>query len=103
MFGILIQHHSFRPKYSIKKCVPSSLLFNLYSGRIFNDSQKDTSPGIKIIGVLLNPIRYTDETHTICNRMDGFQKLVNNMRVRGSDRGLNINVDKTNLMIFMHK
>lgn len=81
-------------------CILSPLLFNLYSDKIFKDALEDTDYGIKVNGVLLNTIRYADDTLIMCDSMEGLQDLMNRISLSGSKMGLNINVSKTKFMIF---
>jgi len=51
--------------------VLSSLLCNLYLDKIFKEASEHTEYGVKVNGVLLNTIRYADDTWIICNSMEG--------------------------------
>lgn len=81
-------------------CVLSPLLFNLYSDKIFKEALEGTEHGIKVNGVLLNTIRYADDTLIICDSMEGLQHLIDKISSTGVDLGLNINTSKTKFMVF---
>lgn len=60
----------------------------------------DTNHEIKMNGVVLSKIRYAGETLIMCASMDGFQQIINKIKVSGTDMGLNINLGKTKFMTF---
>lgn len=76
------------------------MLFNLYSDKIFKDTLVDVEYGIKVNGVVLNTIRYAEDTLIKYDSLEGLQQLVNRVNRAGQDSGLNIIIRKTKLMVF---
>lgn len=79
-------------------CVLSPLLFNIYSGSIFDKALQDVTSGIKINGHLINNLRFADDTAIISDDPAGLQHMLNKLTVEGESLGLKINVEKTKVM-----
>lgn len=80
-------------------CILSPLIFNLYSERIFNEALDGMNKGILINGLRLNNIRYADDTIVFADNLEDLQALVDKITHHSSQYGLEVNVNKTKLMI----
>ena len=60
-----------------QKCVLSPLLCNLNSEKIFNEAFEDRHMGIKVNGVPISNLRYTDVTVLIANDIEELQEMFN--------------------------
>lgn len=81
-------------------CVLSPLLFNIYSERIIQEALDGRPEGIKINGMIINNIRYADDTIVIADSEQDLQTLMDRLNVKSKEMGLNINTAKTNSMVF---
>lgn len=84
-------------------CVLSPMLFNLYSEEILNEVLDDTKEGIILNGVLMNNIRYADDTLLLTGSIEHLQALLNRIEAACSRFGLNMNTKKTKFMIISKK
>lgn len=84
-------------------CILSPLIFNMYSERIFDEALDEVEEGILLNGVRLNNIRYADDTMVMADSLEGLQRLMNRITQYSQQYGLNINVQKTKLMIISKK
>lgn len=84
-------------------CILSPLIFNLYSERIFSEALDGLEKGILINGHRMNNIRYADDTIVFADSLEDLQVLVDNITHRSNQYGLDVNVNKTKLMIISKK
>ena len=80
-------------------CILSPTLFNLYSEEIINKAISNLSIGIKINGILINNLRYADDTILVAETLGDLQTLVNNIVECSEDYGLSLNIGKTKFML----
>ena len=78
-------------------CVLSPYLFNIYTEFIFRDS--NDLEGITINGHNINNLRYADDTALIAKSESKLQAIVNCVKERSSQAGLDMNVNKTKTMM----
>ena len=78
-------------------CVLSPDLFNLYSELIMRDLRD--LEGIKVGGVNMNNIRYADDTAIVADSHDKLQALISALDQSSRERGLSINIKKTEVMV----
>lgn len=79
-------------------CVLSPMLFNVYSEQIFKRALQDRTQGIKVNGVVINNIRYADDTIILANNAQDLQILLDCVHRESEDMGLKININKTKFM-----
>lgn len=80
-------------------CILSPLLFNIYSEELFKETLEEATDGIKVNGVVINNIRYADDTLLVADTPDGLQRLLNRVAEAGLEYGLKLNGAKTKYMI----
>ena len=78
-------------------CVLSPKLFNLYTEKIFNES--DELPGFIIGGENFNKLRYADDTALLAESESALQDIVEVVRQNSKEKGLSMNVEKTKTMV----
>ena len=78
-------------------CVLSPYLFNIYTEFIFRNS--DDLEGISINGHNINNLRYADDTALIAKSETKLQEIVNCVKEKSSQAGLDMNVNKTKTMM----
>jgi hypothetical protein len=78
-------------------CVLSPKLFNLYTEKIFNES--DELPGCVVGGENLNNLRYADDTALLAESESALQDIVDVVRQNSEEKGLSMNVKKTKTMV----
>jgi len=81
-------------------CILSPLLFNLYTDKIFKEAAGNLELGIKVNGVRINTIKYADDTVILAESIEELQLLLNKISEGGLRMGLNINTNKTKMMVF---
>ena len=74
-------------------CVLSPYLFNIYTEFIFRNS--DDLEGITINGHNINNLRYADDTALIAKSETKLQAIVNCVKEKSSQAGLDMNINKT--------
>ena len=77
-------------------CVMSPDFFNLYSESIFKSIDK--SNGISINGEYVTNIRYADDAVLIANSPNNLQKMLDEVVMKSKEKGLLLNVKKTECM-----
>ena len=114
----LVQHLYFKQKANIRLkdqlsnfveiargvrqgCVMSPDLFSLYSEVILRSI--DTLEGVKIGGVNINNIRFADDTVLIAESEKSLQKLLDAVQKECENFEMQINVQKTEVMVFSKK
>lgn len=78
---------------------PFAHLYNAYIEKVFKTALADKQLGIKVNGVNISNIRYTDDTTLLANFLQELQETVENINHVGKQYGLEINVKKTRFMI----
>ena len=71
-------------------CVLSPKLFNLYTKKIFNESDK--LPGCIVGGENINNLRYADDTALLAESESALQDIVDVVRQNSEEKGLSMNV-----------
>lgn len=80
-------------------CVLSPLLFNIYSEKIFSDALEGMCQGVVVNGVVINNLRYADDTVLLATSLEDLQELLNAVAKTSSAMGLKLNVKKTKWMV----
>ena len=80
-------------------CILSPILFNIYLEFIFREAFEDFEAGILVNGQRLNNIRYADDTVVFTDNPADLQHLMSRIAGVSQQYGLDINVDKTKLMV----
>ena len=80
-------------------CILPPLLFNIYSEGIFREALDECDVGISLNGKRINNIRYADDAVIFADSLEGLQQLRNRVTESSRRNGLDINVNKTKLMI----
>ena len=80
-----------------QRCVLSPKLFNLYTKRIFRES--DGFSGCVVGGDTINNLRYTDDTALLAESEEDLQVLVDAVKEQSERKGLKMNVKKTKTMV----
>lgn len=81
-------------------CLISPLLFNIYAEYIIRASLQERPEGAKINGVVINNLRYADDTVVIGETQEQLQTLMNLLTEASYQAGLEVNVAKTKTMVF---
>ena len=80
-------------------CVLSPLLFNLYAEKIFREAVEDRTEGIIANGIVINNLRYADDTVLLATDRDDLQTLLLSVTDHSQQMGLKINIEKTQWMV----
>lgn len=80
-------------------CILSPLIFNLYSEAIFQEALEHIEAGILLNGELINNFRYADDTVIFASTAHGLQLLMNQVAETSRKYGLEVNPNKTKVMI----
>ena len=78
-------------------CVMSPDLFSLYGEFIMREAEGEG--GVKVGGQNVNNIRYADDTVLIADGEEKLQRLLQNVHTASEEKGLSINVAKTECMV----
>ena len=78
-------------------CVLSPKLFNLYTEKIFNES--DELPGCIVDGENFNNLRYANDTALLAESESALQSIVDVVRRNIEEKRLSMNVKKTKTMV----
>ena len=84
-------------------CVSSPLLFNIYSENIFKEAIEELIDGIKINGVLLNNIRFADDTIILASSLPTLQRIMDLIVEHSEQYDFHMNVSKTKVIVFSKK
>lgn len=79
-------------------CILSPLLFNAYSEQIILEALEGETAGIKVNGVLINNIRYADDTVIIADCLKDLERVMDKILRCSGKYGLSLNVKKTKFM-----
>ena len=80
-------------------CILSPCLFNFYAEYIMrNVGLEETQAGIKIAGRSINNFRYADDTTLMAESEEELKSLLMKVKEESEEVGLNLNVQKTNIM-----
>ena len=82
-------------------CVLSPTLFNLYTETIFR--YISNMKGVTVGGRNINNLRYADDTVLLAENEADLQNLLNVVREKSTEYGLNMNVKKTKVMVISKK
>ena len=78
-------------------CVLSPKLFNLYTEKIFKES--DELPGCVVGGENLNDLRYANDTALLAESESALQAIVDVVRHNSEEKRLSMNVKKMKTMV----
>ena len=78
-------------------CVMSPDLYNFYAEMIMRELRD--LEGIKVGGENVNNIRYADDTALVADSCEKLQNLINSLDRLSKEKGLNINMKKTKVMV----
>ena len=78
-------------------CVMSPDLFSLYGEIIMRSIYEHE--GIKVGGVNINNLRFADDSVLIADSEEKLQNMLNTLVRESKDKGLNMNIDKTEVMV----
>ena len=78
-------------------CGMSPDLFNLYREIIMREIE--TMEGFSIGGRIINNVRYADDTALVADSVEKLQELVSAVRTASEEKGLRINIEKTECMV----
>jgi len=82
-------------------CVISPELFNVYSERVMQELQE--GKGCVVGGHNINNLRYADDAVLISNSVENLQALLDKVVTASNDKGLSINIKKTECMVITKK
>ena len=80
-------------------CVLSPLLFNIYSERLFRDALEEAEDGVTINGVIINNLRYADDTVLLADTAEGLQRLIDRVTKVCDMYNMRLNTNKTHVMV----
>ena len=80
-------------------CILSPCLFNLYAEYIMrNSGLEETKAEIKIVGRIINNLRYADDTTLMAESEEELKSLLMKVKVQSEKVGLKLNIQKTKIM-----
>jgi len=86
-------------KRSIRDCILSPCLFNLYAEYIMrNAGLEEAQAGIKIAGRNINNLRYADDTTLMAESEEELKSLLMRVKEESEQVGLKLNIQKTKIM-----
>ena len=81
------------------KAAFSPCLFNLYAECIMQNAGLDEAQtGIKIAGININNLRYTDDTTLMAESKEELKSLLMKVKEESEKAGLKLNIQKTKIM-----
>ena len=78
--------------------VLSPLLFNAYAERLFREAIEEAEDGILMNGVLINNLRYADDTVLLADTAEGLQRLLVKVAEVCESYNMRLNTEKTKVM-----
>ena len=80
-------------------CILSPCLFNLYAEDIMKNAKlEEAQAGVKIAMRNINSLRHADDTTLMAESEEELKKLLMKMKEESEKVGLNLNIQKTNIM-----
>ena len=80
-------------------CILSTCLFNLYAEYIMRNSGLDEAQaGIKIVGRVINNLRYADDTTFMAESEEELKSLLMKVKEESEKGALKLNIQKTKIM-----
>ena len=80
-------------------CILSTCLFNLYAEYIMRNSGLDEAQaGIKIVGRIINNLRYADDTTFMAESEEELKSLLMKVKEESEKGALKLNIQKTKIM-----
>ena len=80
-------------------CILSTCLFNLYAEYIMRNARLDEAQaGIKIVGRIINNLRYADDTTFMAESEEELKSLLMKVKEESEKVGLDFNIKKTKIM-----
>ena len=80
-------------------CILSPCLFNLYAEYIMRNARlEEAQAGIKIAGINVNNLRYTDDTTLMAESEKELKSLLIKVEEESEKVGLKLNIHKTKIM-----
>ena len=80
-------------------CILSPCLFNLYAEHIMqNAGLEEAQAGINTAGRYINNLRYADDTTLMAEIKEELKSLLTNVKKESEKAGLNLNIQKTEIM-----
>ena len=84
-------------------CILSPCLFNLYAEYIMRNAGLDEAQtGIKIVGRIINNLRYADDTTLMAESEEQLKSLLMKVKEDSEKVGLQLNIQKTKIMASGH-
>lgn len=80
-------------------CILSPMLFNIYSEYIMRGALENWNGGITVGGVKISNLRYADDTVLFASSAEELQELMGRLEKESTNLHLEINHDKTKIMI----
>lgn len=84
-------------------CILSPLLFNIYAEEVFREAINEQKGGININGLVINNLRYADDTVILASNQSELQTLLDAVVTHSEEMGLSLNVAKTKMMVISKK
>ena len=86
-------------QFQIRRGVHQGCLFNLYAEYIMRNAGMDEAQaGIKIAGININNLRYTDDTTLMAESEEELKRLLMKVKEESEKVGLKLNIQKTKIM-----
>ena len=90
---------SFKIEKGVRQgCVLSPVFFNMYSEELINEALQDET-GLVLNGVVINNIRFVDDTVLLANTEEDLQRQVDKVNESCATFGMELNAKKTKVMV----